>query len=256
MARSRRSRIKQGQLARFSTMLFGLALLAACASPPGAVPSPGLRTTESPSATAEPSIADQPTASPEPGPSERPGVVSCTYRAYGEPARPADPPPTTNVPAAGKLTVTLNMSEGPVTITMDRAKAPCTVNSFETLARQGFYDNTSCHRLVEQGLYFLQCGDPTGTGSGGPGYRFDDELTGAEAYPAGTVAMANNGPNTNGSQFFIVWADSDLPPTSTVFGEVEAGSLGVVTTIASRGISGEHSPQPVSPAVIEQVSLG
>ncbi len=183
-------------------------------------------------------------------------TVSCQYVAGGQRAKPVDPPPATDVPATGTLTVTLDMTAGPVAITMDRAKAPCTVNSFEALVKQGFYDGTSCHRLVDQGIYILQCGDPTGIGSGGPGYRFADELTGNEQYTAGVVAMANAGPDTNGSQFFIVWADSPLPPDYTIFGTIDDDSLQVVTTIASRGVSQDASPNPIAEAKITRASFG
>ena len=183
-------------------------------------------------------------------------TVSCQYVAGGQRAKPVDPPPATDVPATGTLTVTLDMTAGPVAITMDRAKAPCTVNSFEALVKQGFYDGTSCHRLVDQGIYILQCGDPTGIGSGGPGYRFADELTGSEQYTAGVVAMANAGPDTNGSQFFIVWADSPLPPDYTIFGTIDDDSLQVITTIASRGVSQDASPNPIAEAKITRASFG
>lgn len=233
-------------------VLAAVALVAGCASPPGETGSSAARSAQAPSGTiAEPPAGGAPNATPT-----QAGLVNCIYRTSGEPARPVDPPRTSEVKATGTLSVTLNMSEGPVVITMDRAKAPCTVNSFESLVKQGFYDGTNCHRLVDQGLYFLQCGDPTGTGRGGPGYVFDDELSGAEQYVAGVVAMANSGPDTNGSQFFIVWADSDLAPDSTIFGTVDEASLAVVTSIASRGVSGDHSPNPISPARIEQVTFG
>lgn len=117
--------------------------------------------------------------------------------------------------------MTLLMEEGEVTITLDRSAAPCTVNSFLALAEQGYFDDTTCHRLVDTGIFVLQCGDPTATGMGGPGYVFDDELTGDETYPPGTVAMANAGPDTNGSQFFMVWAETELPASYTVFGTLD-----------------------------------
>ncbi|PIF03009.1 MAG: hypothetical protein CR979_00455 [Propionibacterium sp.] len=149
------------------------------------------------------------------------------------------------------------MTEGEVTITMDRSNAPCAVNSFEALATQGYFDGTSCHRLTEEGIFVLQCGDPTGTGTGGPGYAFADELTGNEKYAAGVVAMANAGPDTNGSQFFIIWADSTtLPPNYTVLGKVDDASLEVVKDIASQGIDATNPPHPISPARIESVILG
>jgi peptidyl-prolyl cis-trans isomerase B (cyclophilin B) len=112
--------------------------------------------------------------------------------------------------------------------------APCTTYSFRFLASRGYYNRTHCHRLTTEGSYVLQCGDPTGTGAGGPGYAFNDEnLTGA-TYPAGTVAMANAGPNTNGSQFFFTWKDTTLQPDYTPFGTV-IGGMKVLQKIAAAG---------------------
>lgn len=246
-------------------ILAGFLTLAACASQPTDTP-----TTTSPAATkttASPASSAPTSASNSAGPASsttetapsstgQPATVSCDYTASGDSAKPADPPLGTNVAATGTLTATLEMTAGPVVITLDRAKAPCTVHSFESLAIQGFYDDTSCHRLVDQGIFVLQCGDPTGTSTGGPGYRYPDELHGGETYPAGTVAMANSGPNTNGSQFFIVWADSPLEDKFTVFGSIDAQSLNVITTIASRGVSKEASPNPIAEAKIVRISLG
>jgi peptidyl-prolyl cis-trans isomerase B (cyclophilin B) len=112
------------------------------------------------------------------------------------------------------------------------------VNSFEYLASEGFYDGVTCHRLALG--FVLQCGDPTGAGIGGPGYRFDDELDGSETYPYGVLAMANSGPNTQGSQFFIVIGhDVQLPPNYTVFGSVDAESMNRIETgIVAHGIDG------------------
>ncbi len=216
------------------------------------------------------SCASQPQSTPLPPPetaaSARPLAstsassstgVSCTYTADRTPASKAvDPPPTTDVSASGTATYTLKMKQGDVKITLDRAKAPCTVNSFDALVRQGYYDQTSCHRLVDRGIFILQCGDPTGTGRGGPGYRFDDELSGHETYPAGTIAMANAGPNTNGSQFFIVWADTPLPAQYTVFGSVDEKSLSVIQKIASHGVSKDRAPAPIDDTTITSVVAG
>ena len=94
-----------------------------------------------------------------------------------------------------------------------------------SLAEQGYFDDTTCHRLTTQGIFVLQCGDPTATGGGGPGYSFEDELDGAEKYPAGTIAMANAGPDTNGSQFFLVYEDTELPPSYTTFGTIDDAGL-------------------------------
>ncbi len=127
-------------------------------------------------------------------------------------------------------------SAGDINVDLDAGATPCTVNSFLSLAEQGYFDGTDCHRLTTQGIWVLQCGDPTGTGSGGPGYAFDDELTGAETYPAGTLAMANAGPGTNGSQFFLVYEDSlGLPPDYTVFGTISPEGLKVVQEIGAKG---------------------
>ena len=180
----------------------------------------------------------------------------CSYAPAGDPAKPVDPPSAHDVPTKGETAVTLRMSAGDVTITMDRAKAPCAVHSFESLAQQGYFDNTRCHRLVDHGIFILQCGDPSETGRGGPGYVFADELSGAETYGPGTVAMANSGPDTNGSQFFLVWADSPLPPKYTVFGKLDTDSLRVVQDIASQGVDADNPEHPISEARINGVVLG
>ncbi|WP_229119812.1 peptidylprolyl isomerase [Enemella evansiae] len=166
------------------------------------------------------------------------GPGGCVYQPSGEPARPVDPPSTTDVQTTGEAVWTLTTNQGPITITMDRSRTPCTVHSFESLAKQKYFDNTQCHRLVDSGIFVLQCGDPTGTGRGGPGYQFPDEVSSSDRYPAGTVAMANAGPDTNGSQFFLVYADSQLPPNYTVFGRMDQESLGVVARIAAEGQDG------------------
>lgn len=167
--------------------------------------------------------------------------------------------------------VTISTSRGDIKIALDPDKTPCTVNSFLHLADAGFYDNTQCHRLVTSGIFVLQCGDPTATGSGGPGYRFADEivendprLTGCAdqetasgpatvcTYPAGTVAMANSGPDTNGSQFFLVYQDSPLPPDYTVFGRMSAGGLNVVSKVAAEGNAAD-GVAPTATTLIETI---
>ena len=124
--------------------------------------------------------------------------------------------------------VTIGTTVGDLEATLDREKTPCTVNSFVSLAEQGYFDDVKCHRMTTAGIFVLQCGDPSGTGSGGPGYSFGDELDGTETYGAGTLAMANAGPDTNGSQFFIVYADSELPPAYAVFGHVDDAAVATV----------------------------
>ena len=171
------------------------------------------------------------------------GEDSCEYVATGQPARPVNPPPATQVPTTGSVKYVLAMTAGRVTITLDRAKAPCTVNSFVSLAEQGYFDKTKCHRLADSSIFVLQCGDPTGTGSGGPGYQFANETDGTETYTRGVVAMANSGPDTNGSQFFLVWDDStwlDQTPDYTIFGRLDAPSRDVVATMAGEGQDGSN----------------
>lgn len=175
----------------------------------------------------------------------------------GSAARPVELPKGTGVSTSGTVSYVLAMTEGPVTITLDRVRAPCTVHAFESLVRQGFYNQTRCHRLVDSGIFVLQCGDPTATGSGGPGYTFPDETDGTESYTAGVVAMANAGPNTNGSQFFLVYDDSTgLPPNYTIFGRLDAASVQVVSRIAEEGQDGTNSAgggTPNNPAEISTV---
>lgn len=188
-----------------------------------------------------PQSATSPSTSGGAATNATPARAACVYEPSGDPAKPVDPPSPKEVQTTGEVTWTITTNEGPVNITMDRAKTPCTIHSFESLAKQGFYDNTDCHRLVDSGIFVLQCGDPTGTGRGGPGYRFADETSSDMKYPAGTVAMANSGKNTNGSQFFLVYADSELPPAYTVFGKMDLDSIAVVGRIAAEGQDGRNS---------------
>jgi peptidyl-prolyl cis-trans isomerase B (cyclophilin B) len=157
---------------------------------------------------------------------------ACTYTPNGAAAREVDPPPSDPAPSRA---VTITTNRGAIRATLDTQGAPCTTGSFTSLAEQGYFDKTRCHRLTTEGIFVLQCGDPTGSGAGGPGYSFADELTGKETYPAGTLAMANAGPDTNGSQFFVVYADTPLPPQYTVFGTIDAEGVRVVEQIAEAG---------------------
>lgn len=166
--------------------------------------------------------------------------ISCTYTPGGEAAREVELPPAT-APYDDKVEVTITTSAGELNATLNGDTTPCTVGSFVSLAEQGFYDDTPCPRITtDPGFQLLQCGDPTGTTAGGPGYTFADELTGAETYPAGTLAMANSGPNTNGSQFFMVYGDTGLSPDYTVFGTVDAEDLAVIEQVAAAGDDGSN----------------
>jgi peptidyl-prolyl cis-trans isomerase B (cyclophilin B) len=193
-------------------------------------------------------------------PTPLPATTTCAYPADAEPAaKPATAPPTADVSAQGTVAVTLQTSAGTVPLTLDRALAPCTVNSFVSLARQGYFDGTPCHRLTTSpGLQVLQCGDPSGAGSGGPGYSFADETFPEITYGRGVLAMANAGPNTNGSQFFIVYGDAQLPPNYTVFGSISPEGLQVVDGIARAGQDGANGPgdgAPVLPVTLTSVTV-
>jgi peptidyl-prolyl cis-trans isomerase B (cyclophilin B) len=152
--------------------------------------------------------------------------------------------------ARTSYTATIKTNCGTIVVRLDGKNAPHTVNSFAFLASKHYFDNTRCHRLTTSGIYVLQCGDPTSTGTGGPGYRFRDENLAGAKYPAGTVAMANAGPGTNGSQFFFVYADTALPPHYTPFGTVVQG-MDVLKRIAAAGSNPPGDGAPVQPVTIE-----
>ena len=166
--------------------------------------------------------------------------VTCDYPADPQipAAKDVEPPPSAPT-VGGQVEATMETSLGDFQLTLDADKAPCTVNSFVSLAEQNYYNDTPCHRLTtlaESGIAVLQCGDPSGTGSGGPGYTYDDEVDGSETYGPGTLAMANRGADTNGSQFFIVFDDSPLPASYTVFGHVDDATVSLLQDLASEGV--------------------
>ena len=196
----------------------------------------------------------------------------CAYKDSGiAPTKDVDPPPS-DPPADNPDTLTISTNAGEIPVTLEPEQAPCAVNSFVSLADQGYFDDTPCHRVTIQGYFVLQCGDPTGTGRGGPGYTFADELVdndprlqpcGVEldqdycTYNSGTVAMANAGPDTNGSQFFLVYGNSKFPPDFTVLGHMDAAGLKVVKDIAAKGIGtqglGPGDGTPKEPVTITSV---
>jgi peptidyl-prolyl cis-trans isomerase B (cyclophilin B) len=167
------------------------------------------------------------------------------------------------------VSASITTNRGGIGLQLDNAKTPCTVNNFASLAQQGFFDDTRCHRLTtSSSLGVLQCGDPTGTGAGGPGYRFPNEyptnqfrlsdpaLETPMLYPRGTLAMANAGPGTNGSQFFLVYRDSMLPPTYTAFGAIDKTGLATLDKIAAAGVAGgSDDGKPSQNVTIESVRL-
>ncbi|AHH99954.1 hypothetical protein GCM10010174_04630 [Kutzneria viridogrisea] len=186
---------------------------------------------------------------------------------------PQDPNPT---PKTGTVALDLKTSAGDIPVTLDRAKAGCTVQSIEHLVKAKYYDNSPCHRETSGQLNVLQCGDPKGTGSGGPGYTIPDEkptdlkpttAEGAPAgtklvtYPRGTIAMAKTqAPNSGGSQFFLVYKDSTLTPDYTVFGTVSEAGLATLDKIAGEGINpapqnGQGDGAPKTPVTITQATI-
>jgi cyclophilin family peptidyl-prolyl cis-trans isomerase len=159
-------------------------------------------------------------------------------------------PPEISIDLDRSYTATLDTNHGDIVIELDPVRSPQTVNNFVFLARDGYYDGVIFHRVIEN--FMIQGGDPTGTGTGGPGYKFRDEIEGPGTYGRGTVAMANAGPNTNGSQFFICHTDVGLPHSYTIFGRVSSG-LDTVDSIASS--STDRNDRPESEVVINRVVI-
>ncbi len=192
------------------------------------------------SASASPSASLTPSATPSAATVAEP-AHRCTYTASPPASRKVGTPPA-KPDYKATYQATIHTNRGNVVINLLNSKATCTVNSFAYLAAKNFFSNTHCHRLTTSGIFVLQCGDPTGTGSGGPGYKFADEnLTGAK-YTAGTVAMANSGPGTNGSQFFLVYKNSlSLPANYTPFGTIEGG-LNIIQKVAKAGSDNSNGP--------------
>lgn len=200
-------------------------------------------------------------------PSPKADQAQCSYRKTDQPASKSVDPPSGNPAKNAPTEVTIATDRGDVKVNLDSDKAPCAANAFLSLAKQGFYDNTPCHRLTvggKGGLNVLQCGDPTGTGTGGAGYAYDEELiaqdprlqpcygqtsetSGKEfcTYTAGTVAVAKSSqPGTSGSQFFLVYQDSVLDAAYTVLGRMSASGLKVVRSVAAQGdVPGTETPK-------------
>lgn len=182
-------------------------------------------------------------------------TVSCDWVPDGTGVDVGTPPE--QVPAEGTETVVMTLGQGELTLTLDSAGAPCAAASTAYLAGTGFFDGSPCHRMVDQPEFgVLQCGDPTGTGRGGPGYRFAEEVTADTTYPAGSVAMANSGrPGSTGSQFFICYVDTRLPPAYTVVGTLDDAGLAVVQEIAAAGHDGAYEPSPGGGVPNEEVVI-
>ncbi|MEV0848811.1 peptidylprolyl isomerase [Streptomyces sp. NPDC049954] len=206
-----------------------------------------------PTPSASPSKAEDPCAKPAAG-----KVKDLSFKK--EPAMSVD--------TSADYTMNLATTCGDIPLDLSAKKAPHTVNSFKFLADKGYFDHTKCHRLTTAGIYVLQCGDPKGNGTGGPGYTIPDEnlkdksLKG-KVYPAGTVAMANqynaqdkSGRDTGGSQFFLVYQDSPLPPDYTPFGTISTAGSKVLKKIANAGEnSGQGDGTPNATVVINKATV-
>jgi peptidyl-prolyl cis-trans isomerase B (cyclophilin B) len=196
------------------------------------------------------------------------GTVACTWTpvdsASGAKVKDTGGTPPANVPNVGADTLTLDTTQGTITAAVDKTKAPCTAAAFEYLASKKFWDNTKCHRLVDQGIKVLQCGDPNKEpdGSGGPNFQYAEENlpTGKDpSYPAGTIAMARTAtPGTTGSQFFLVYEDipaSALKADYTVLGTITKG-LDIVKKVAKGGVNGAQGDgAPKTPIGIKTLTM-
>lgn len=160
-------------------------------------------------------------------------------------------PPALTVDLKKRYVATIETTAGTMTAELFPMDAPLTVNNFVFLARDGYYDDVIFHRVISG--FMIQGGDPTGTGRGGPGYKFADEPV-SRKYLRGTLAMANAGPNTNGSQFFVMHADYPLPPNYTIFGKLTAGEE-TLDAIASAPTSGRPNDRPNNPVAIKSIAI-
>ena len=206
-------------------------------------------TTTTPSASASATPTPSASAITEP-------ATHCVYTSKPPASRKVGLPPA-KPDSKATYQATINTNRGAIVIDLLNSKATCTVNSFVYLASKGFFNNTHCHRLTTSGIYVLQCGDPTGTGSGGPGYDFADENLAGAKYTTATVAMANAGPGTNGSQFFLVYKNSTLSPAYTPFGEIVTG-LNIIQQVAKAGsddANGTGDGHPKEKVDIQSVTI-
>jgi peptidyl-prolyl cis-trans isomerase B (cyclophilin B) len=229
-------------------------------------------------ASGAPKAAPKPKATPTTSASPTPSAIAepaqhCTYTtSAGAGGNPSLPTATPDYKAT--FTATINTNRGPIAIKLANSTATCAVNSFAHLAQTNFWNKTQCHRVSDDGgLFMLQCGDPTAkatetlsctqgaknaAGSGGPGYTFVDESLKGATYPAGTLAMANSGPNTNGSQFFLVFKNTSLPPSYTPFGTITSG-LDILQNVGKAGTSctyaGAGGGVPKEKVIINSVSI-
>jgi cyclophilin family peptidyl-prolyl cis-trans isomerase len=232
-------------LTRFARGLGAFALVALVGCSPTAAPASPTPASAGAQSGAQVSAALSSAPLPSPSSVALGGAVS---------AKQFSSPPTMQIDVNKQYAATIVTSDGSMTAQLFAKETPATVNNFVFLARQGFYDGVPFHRIIKG--FMVQTGDPTGTGTGSPGYRFPDEPV-TRKYERGTLAMANSGPNTNGSQFFIVLADYPLPPQYTIFGKVSDG-LDTLDKLGNTPVQsdprGENS-KPVKPPTIATVTI-
>jgi peptidyl-prolyl cis-trans isomerase B (cyclophilin B) len=209
----------------------------------------------------QPEPSAVPTAAPTQAPPSAAPAGTCVWTpSQMNTAKDVGTPPTGKLPVTGTVTMVLSTNKGDIEIKIDRARTPCAAASFAHLASKNYFNGTNCHRLTSQGIFVLQCGDPAGDGSGGPPYQFADENLAAQAdgvYERGVVAMANAGPDTNGSQFFINYKDGQLQPAYTPFGVVTKG-MAIVDQIAAAGTDEANGPgdgRPKEPLTFTKVTF-
>ena len=251
-----------GALAAAMLALFGviaMVIISAATSDRGSTATSSAAPTSTSSTTSSTTATTSVTAKPPATPQLPPFVPSaglgadCEYPASADAASKAVNSPETGEVSTdpAHLSVNIVTDRGRIGLQLANNESPCTVHSFVNLVRQKFFDDTQCHRLTTApGLSVLQCGDARGDGTGGPGYQFADEYPADQyppgdpalkkpvVYPRGTLAMANAGPNTNGSQFFMVYRNSQLPPAYTVFGTIDAAGLAILDKVAAAGVAG------------------
>jgi peptidyl-prolyl cis-trans isomerase B (cyclophilin B) len=208
-------------------------------------------------AAASSSPATDAAASPSAGDDGTDGTCDFTADESGNPNATDVGTPPAEVETSGSTNVIMTTNRGAIGLTLDRAGAPCATASMVYLAEKKFFDGTPCHRLTASaGLSVLQCGDPSGTGLGGPTYQYPTRVTGEETYGRGTIAMANSGQGFDGSQFFLVYGDSQLPPSYTVLGTIDKAGLKVLDTIADAGIDGGgEDGAPAEDVTIESMKV-
>ncbi len=223
------------------------------------------KATVSASASATPSASAVPSGSPSSAASAAPAstkVGPCTYTSDGRnPSRPVSLPTAAGTVDQSPATMVITTNKGTIKAALDAAKAPCTVHALLTMANAKYFDGTPCHRETAENIFVLQCGDPTGTGQGGPGFAYANENTNGATYTHGVIAMANAGANTNGSQFFLIYKDPNaagvqaLGSNYTIVGKITDG-LSILDTLTSPGIEGGSTDgAPVSKAQITSVTL-